>query len=103
MRPGGQDIATVPRELFSRRGVKDGRLVVALSCQDSGQGFAIALDVYPVTGPALNPIPLGPHPFGTLDDAVGFVEEALLALEYLGCSIESGSDSRRAQAAIDDV
>jgi hypothetical protein len=32
---------------------------------------------------------------------VSFVEEALLALEYLGCTIQGGSDDRRLHAVPD--
>jgi hypothetical protein len=35
-------------------------------------------------------MPLGPYSFENLDEAVRFTEEALLALEYLGCSVHSG-------------
>lgn len=87
----GAEAAHLPaRELFARRAIRDGRLVMSLRGMDIGGEYVVAVDVYPVTGLALEPIPLGPHTFSSLDDAVSFVEESLLALEYLGCSIEKG-------------
>ncbi|MCC6222314.1 MAG: hypothetical protein IT201_02350 [Thermoleophilia bacterium] len=85
----GAETAT-PRELFSRRAVKDGRTVVHLRAVDVAGDCVIETDVYPVTGLGVDPLPLGPFSFGTMDAGVTFVEEALLALEYLGCSIVQG-------------
>jgi hypothetical protein len=89
------------RELFARRAIRDGRLVMSLRAMDLGGECVVAVDVYPVTGLALEPVPLGPHTFRSLDDAVSFVEESLLALEYLGCTIEKVADGDR-RAAGDD-
>lgn len=103
MSMGAEAIRTPPRELFARRAIKDGRLVMTLRGMDIGGEYVVAVDVYPVTGLALQPIPLGPHSFATLDEAVGFVEEALLALEYLGCTIEKGLPDGSHQAGSDDA
>ena len=99
----GADAAQLPtRELFARRAIRDGRLVMSLRGMDLGGEYLVAVDVYPVTGLALEPSPLGPHRFGSLDEAVSFVEESLLALEYLGCTIEKVTDGDR-RAAGDDA
>jgi hypothetical protein len=90
------------RELFARRAIKDGRLVMSLRGMDIGGEYVVAVDVYPVTGLALEPVPLGPHSFPALDDAVSFVEESLLALEYLGCTIEKGAVESNHRAGGDD-
>jgi hypothetical protein len=79
------------RQLFLRRAVKDGRTVVLLRGLEAGKECAIQADVYPVTAPGGDVVALGPHSFATLDDALTFVEETLLALEYLGCAIYSGT------------
>jgi hypothetical protein len=89
------------RELFARRAVKDGRAVVDLRGLQAGGECVIHVDVYPVTGAGAEPLHLGPYALGTLDEAVSFVEEALLALEYLGCSIHAGADERRLHAVPD--
>jgi hypothetical protein len=89
------------RELFARRALKDGRTVVDLRGLQVGGECVIEVDVYPVTAVGLEPLHLGPYALGTLDEAVSFVEEALLALEYLGCSIHGGSDDRRLHAVLE--
>jgi len=65
--------------------------VVALRGLDQGSQCVVEVDVYPTGGAGLEAMPLGPYTFGSLEDAVRFTEEALLALEYLGCSVHSGS------------
>jgi hypothetical protein len=78
-------------QLFIRHARKDDRTVVALRGVESGAQCVVEVDVYPTSGAGLEPMPLGPYTFGSLEDAVRFTEEALLALEYLGCSVSSGS------------
>lgn len=87
----GLDEVAPPRQLFVRRAVRDGRTVVLLRGLEVGGECAIQADVYPVNGTGLDAVPVGAHTFPTLDDALTYVEEALLALEYLGCSIASGT------------
>lgn len=93
-----EDAPAQKRELFARRAIKDGRTVVDLRGLQVDGECVIDVDVYPVTGVGLEPLHLGPYALGTLDEAVSFVEEALLALEYLGCSILGNSDDRRLHA-----
>ncbi len=83
------------RELFTRRAVKDGRTVVHLRALENSGDCVIETDVYPVTGLGVEPLPLGPFAFASMDEGVTFVEEALLALEYLGCSILQGGSGDR--------
>lgn len=101
MTVGAEGAAPPARELFGRRASKDGRLVVALRGLEAAGECVIEVEVFPVTGLGLEPLSLGPHRFPTLDEAVGFVEEGLLALEYLGCSIQSGLEERRLEAVPD--
>ena len=77
-------------QLFLRHARKDDRTVVALRGLDHGAQCVVEVDVYPTGGVGLEAMPLGPYTFGSLEDAVRFTEEALLALEYLGCSVHSG-------------
>lgn len=87
----GLDEVAPPRQLFVRRAIKDGRTVVVLRGLEIGGECAIDAEVNPVTGSGSDAVPVGTHTFPTLDDALTYVEEALLALEYLGCSIASGT------------
>jgi hypothetical protein len=78
------------QQLFVRHARKDDRTVVALRGIDQGDECVVQVDVYPTGAVGLDPMPLGPYSFDNLDEAVRFTEEALLALEYLGCSVHSG-------------
>jgi hypothetical protein len=78
------------QQLFVRHARKDDRTVVALRGIDRGDECIVQVDVYPMGAVGLDPMPLGPYSFDNLDEAVRFTEEALLALEYLGCSVHSG-------------
>ncbi|MFN8186891.1 MAG: hypothetical protein U0R69_07425 [Gaiellales bacterium] len=77
-------------ELFSRHARKDERTVVALRGIDRGEACVVEVEVFPANGLNHEPMPLGPYSFTSFDEAVRFTEEALLALEYLGCSVHSG-------------
>ena len=78
------------QQLFVRHARKDDRTVVALRGIDRGDECIVQVDVYPTGAVGLDPMSLGPYTFDNLDEAVRFTEEALLALEYLGCSVHSG-------------
>lgn len=78
------------QQLFVRHARKDDRTVVALRGVDHGDACVVQVDVYPTGAVGMEPMPLGPYSFENLDEAVRFTEEALLALEYLGCSVHSG-------------
>lgn len=80
----------IPHQLFVRHARKDDRTVVALRGLDHGAACVVEVDVFPTNGLGLEPMPLGPYTFETLDEAVRFTEETLIALEYLGCSVHSG-------------
>lgn len=71
--------------------------MVALRGLDHGAACIVEVEVYPTGGAGLEPMPLGPYTFDSLEDAVRFTEEALLALEYLGCSVHTGpADNQQA-------
>jgi hypothetical protein len=79
-----------PAQLFVRHARKDDRTVVSIRAVDHGDECVVEVDVHPSASGGLESLPLGPYSFETLDEAVRFAEEALLALEYLGCSVHSG-------------
>jgi hypothetical protein len=47
----------------------------------------VECEVYPANTLMIEPLTLGPYKFATPEEAQAFVEEATLALEYLGCEI----------------
>jgi hypothetical protein len=74
-------------ELDRRSARKDGREIVTMRCVESGGGFVIECDVYPVNGLRVDPLRPGPYRFATRDQANAFIDEAVRALTYLGCEI----------------
>jgi hypothetical protein len=74
-------------ELDRRSARKDGREIVALRCVEIHGGFTIECDVYPATGLRVEPLRPGPYRFATRAEADSFIDEAIKALEYLGCDV----------------
>lgn len=75
------------KELFHRTAKKDGRRVAILRCFDRDEGTVVECDVYPTNSLRVEPLHPGPYTFSSRDEATVFIDEALLALEYLGCDI----------------
>ena len=69
-------------ELFSRTAASDGRHVVTLRCLEADQEFLVECAVG-----ADRERTLGPYVFADARDARRFVDEATLALEFLGCEL----------------
>jgi hypothetical protein len=85
--PAIQPEPLLGEELDRRSARKDGREIVAMRCVQSGGAFAIECDVYPVSGLRVEPLRPGPYRFATRADADAFIDEAVKALEHLGCEI----------------
>lgn len=64
-----------------REAVRDGRSVARLRCYD-GEGVTIVEYEAESTGRR------GAYRFATAPDAFRFIQEAVLALQYLGCVVE---------------
>lgn len=79
--------APVANELVRRDAQKDGRRVALMRCFDLGAHAQVTCDVYPAGSRADEPKNAGPYIFRTAGEALRFVEEATLALSYLGCEI----------------
>jgi hypothetical protein len=78
-----------PHEVFSYRAHRDGRPVVVLrGLQTPGSlGLTIEAEVHPAGSDARGPVLRRPYRFASRDQAMRFVEETLLALEYLDCAV----------------
>ena len=74
-------------ELDRRSARKDGREIVAMRCVVTDGIFAIECDVYPAGGLRVEPLRPGPYRFATRADADAFIDEAVRALEHLGCDV----------------
>jgi hypothetical protein len=80
------------RQLVHRFAKRGSQQVVTLRCVETTGGFAVECDVYPVGSLKVEPEPKGPYAFPTEPEARQFVDEATLALQYLGCDVfESGA------------
>lgn len=85
--PAIQPEALVGEELDRRSARKDGREIVAMRCVETDGVFAIECDVYPAGGLRVEPLRPGPYRFATRTDADAFIDEAVRALEHLGCDV----------------
>jgi hypothetical protein len=75
-------------ELFSHDLRKDGRRVVLLrGVSAKGGGVTVETEIHPVTSSLESPPTVRPFSFTTAESAKRFVDEALLALQYLGCDV----------------
>lgn len=69
-----------------REATRDGRRIALLRCYDAdGGGTLVEAEVTPSRGG--DPIRRGPYRFENANEAFRFVQEALLALQYLGCQV----------------
>ena len=68
-----------------REATRDGRTVARLRCYDA-DGMTV-VDAEVLRQGSAHPLRPGPYRFTTAPDAFRFVQEALLALQYLGCRV----------------
>jgi hypothetical protein len=75
---------------FAKRGTQQ---FDTIKCNEGAAGaFAVECEIYPVGSLKVEPVNKGPYAFPTEADARRFVDEATLALQYLGCDVfESGA------------
>ncbi len=74
--------------LFAYEARKEGRTVAVLRGIEGVNGaVTVETEIYPVTAPANGDPQVRPYAFPSREQATRFVDEALLALEYLGCTL----------------
>ena len=66
---------------------RDGRPVATLRAVQTGGGVTVEAEVHPVTAKPDAPPLTRPFSFPTLDHARRFVDEALVAFEYMNCTV----------------
>ena len=90
------------RTLFAYEAMHDGRLVTRLVGISSGKAdVRVVAQVYPVHVPETSEPQWRFYDFSSPDRARRFADEALLALEYLGCSVsEPGAQATGAAGGI---
>jgi hypothetical protein len=70
-----------------REALMDGRRVALMRCYDGEGATVVEVEVTPTDSEI--PVGRGPYRFTTAHEAFRFMQEALLALQYLGCSVVS--------------
>lgn len=70
-----------------REVTRDGQRIARLRCYDLEGATIVEAEVLPQGESA--PVRRGPYRFATPPEAFRFVEEAVLALQYLGCTVSS--------------
>ena len=66
---------------------RDGRVIATLNAYQTPTGVTVDSEVFPITQPPDEPGMKRPFTFGSLDQARRFVDEAIVAFEYLNCTI----------------
>lgn len=75
------------RSLFDYEVRRDGRVIATLRGQHSGQGSVVETEVFPITTAPGEPGMTRPFAFASTEHARRFADEALVAFEYLNCTI----------------
>ncbi len=70
-----------------REATIEGRRVALLRCYEGEGATIVEVEVVPADSDL--PVRRGPYRFATAHEAFRFMQEALLALQYLGCSVVS--------------
>ena len=80
------------RQIVHRYANRGSQQIVTLRAVETAAGFAVECNVYPLGSLKVEPEPRGPYAFASEAEARQFVDEATLALQYLGCDVfESGA------------
>ena len=69
-----------------REATREGRRVALIRCYDGADETIVEAQVTSARGG--DPVQRGPYRFRTAPEAFRFVQEAMLALQYLGCTVE---------------
>jgi len=85
--PAGSAAAGSAGSLFRHEIRRDGRMIATLRALETELGVTVESEVFPVTQPPGGPGVTRPFAFGSLDQARRFADEALIAFEYLNCTV----------------
>jgi hypothetical protein len=76
-----------------REATRDGQRIALLRCHDAtdGSGWTVVeAEVTPLR--SVSTVARGPYRFPTAPEAFRFVQEAMLTLQYLGCSVHEPTE-----------
>ena len=84
----GSAVAGSASALFSHTVRRDGRVIATLEGhQAADAGVTVHSQVFPITQPPDGPGMMRPFTFATAEQARRFMDEAMVAFEYLNCTI----------------
>ncbi len=75
------------RPLFSHEIRSDGRVIATLEAHQTADGVSVDSHIFPITEEVGGTGFTRPFPFASLEHARRFVDEALVAFEYLNCTV----------------
>ena len=84
--PLGGQLRRPADQLLDRQATKEGKDIVHLHVRDNDL-CVVEASVFPPQAATGEAVPVAPFTFSTPEEAREFVEEASIALEYLGCDV----------------
>jgi hypothetical protein len=72
-------------EELIRRVLQGDHVIATVRCYDDPAGTLVEAEITPAKG--AQAVRRGPYRFGSAHEAFRFVQEAMLAFEYLGCTV----------------
>ena len=79
--------ASEGRSLFDYEVRRDGRVIATLQGQQSSAGTTVETEVFPITSAPGEPGMTRPFAFASPEHARRFADEAMVAFEYLNCTV----------------
>ena len=83
----GSAVADSAPTLFAYTVRREGRTIATLNAYQTPTGVTVDSEVFPITRPPEEPGLKRPFTFGSPDQARRFADDAIIAFEYLNCSI----------------
>ena len=86
--PGAGPVDTgLAGSVFQHEVRRDGRVIATLHAHETATGVTVESEVFPVAQAAGEPGVTRPFAFTSLDHARRFADDALVAFEYLNCTV----------------
>ena len=83
----GSAVADSASTLFAYTVRRDGRTIALLNVYATQSGVTVDSEVFPITKPIDEPGIKRPFSFGSVDQARRFADDAIVAFEYLNCTV----------------
>lgn len=83
----GPAVAGYASSLFAYTVRRDGRLIATLEGHQTPTGVTVDSEVFPITQPLDEPGLKRPFAFVSVEQARRFTDDAIVAFEYLNCTI----------------